>query len=186
MQARYNRIMARNVEIKARARNFARQLELARGFADEFLGELVQEDTFFRVSFGRLKLREFLDRPAELIQYHRPDTTSPATSEYHKVSVEDAEGLKNALRESLGIQVVVKKRRWVYLSGPSRLHFDRVQDLGEFLEIEVVLREGESAAEGCRKAEILMTRLEILPDDLFQESYVDLGKSAGPRSKQSE
>jgi predicted adenylyl cyclase CyaB len=62
----------------------------------------------------------------------------------------------------------------LYLVGRTRIHLDRVEGLGDFLELEVVLREGESAQEGVREAEDLMSRLGVEPSQLVDRAYVDL------------
>jgi hypothetical protein len=42
----------------------------------------VQEDTFFTVPHGRLKLRKFSSKSAELIYYEREDGPGPKESRY--------------------------------------------------------------------------------------------------------
>ncbi|TVR75585.1 MAG: adenylate cyclase, partial [Marinilabiliales bacterium] len=51
--------MAQNIEIKAKAVNFDRQVRIAAGLAGQPPELLTQMDTFFNVPYGRLKLREF-------------------------------------------------------------------------------------------------------------------------------
>ena len=166
--------MLRNIEIKARANDFARQNRLAEELGDGEPQELVQEDTFFHVPAGRLKLREFSDGTAELIQYERPDVTAPTESRYVRARTPDPRAMKEALANALGIRAVVRKHRIVHLAGQTRIHMDRVEGLGEFLELEVVLRPEQSAAEGERIVTELMHRLEIAEADLVTRAYVDL------------
>ena len=68
----------------------------------------------------------------------------------------------------------MRKHRTLYLVGRTRVHLDRVEGLGDFLELEVVLGEDESAAEGEAEAWALMARLEISPRQLVETAYVDL------------
>ena len=163
-----------NIEIKARARDLSRQRRLAEALADGPPREIVQEDVFFNVPTGRLKLRIFDDGSGELIQYHRPDTVEPTQSDYVIAPVADAAALRTVLDRGLGTRAVVRKVRTLLLVGRTRIHLDRVEGLGEFLELEVVLADDDDPAEGTRIADRLMRRLEIAADDLVEAAYVDL------------
>jgi adenylate cyclase class IV len=79
--------LASNVEIKARCRDFERQALLAEKLASGTPEQLVQEDTFFCVPTGRLKLRVFADGSGELIQYERPNATEPTEVTVHKTAL---------------------------------------------------------------------------------------------------
>ena len=54
------------------------------------------------------------------------------------------------------------------------MHLDRVEGLGHFLELEVVLSEGEPSTRGVAEAHTLMAALGIAPTQLIEEAYVDL------------
>ena len=58
-------------------------------------------------------------------------------------------------------------------------HIDRVEDLGNFLELEVVLEEGEPEADGVREAEELLAALAIPQSALVDRAYVDLLEAGG-------
>ena len=166
--------MSRNVEIKAVARNFATQQQLAATIATAGPTLLKQHDTFFVVPSGRLKLREFPDGTGELIQYARPDDADSKTCEYLVVPTSRPAVLRNALARSLGIRAEVIKQRTLYLAGRTRIHFDEVENLGHFIELEVVLHDGENEAAGHLEARHLMQKLGIAPADLLAAAYVDL------------
>lgn len=166
--------MPENIEIKARATDLARQSAIAADMTDAPMTELRQTDTFFHVPGGRLKLREFGDGSGELIQYHRPDQSGPKTSSYVISKTDEPDSLKSALAAALGVRSVVRKVRRVWLAGKTRMHFDQVEGLGEFIELEVVLDDELEAETGHEIARQLMKRLMILPDDLVSGAYVDL------------
>ena len=165
--------MNRNVEVKARVNDWPGMQRRAAGIADSGPTLLVQEDTFFHVSAGRLKLRTVNDAH-ELIFYRRPDRDGPKESSYLLAPVVDAVAMKKLLSEIHGIGNVVRKTRWLYLTGQTRIHLDRVEFLGDFLELEVVLKPQQSAAEGETIARKIMQQLQIEPRDLIDKAYVDL------------
>ena len=166
--------MAQNLEIKARANNFQLQAELAEKISDSPPETLVQRDTFFNVEHGRLKLREFPDSPAQLIYYQRSDINGPKLSDYQITESQDPEGLKGILSDAYTVIATVAKTRRLMLSGRTRIHIDQVEGLGNFIELEVVLSEGESISEGESEAKQLMDSLQIREEDLISEAYVDL------------
>lgn len=171
--------MAQNVEIKARidASKFELLRTRAAGLATKGPIQITQTDTFFACASGRLKLREFGDATAELIAYQRPDTTGPKTSNYVRSQC-DAESMKEALHRALGTIGVVKKSREVFFNHQTRIHLDRVEGLGTFLELEVVLEssqgEAMSEAEGQVEAEKLMAELGVEKSELVSGAYFDL------------
>jgi len=68
----------------------------------------------------------------------------------------------------------VRKARTLFLVGRTRIHLDEVEGLGHFMELEVVLREGESTEAGVREAHGLMERLGVKAAQLIDRAYVDL------------
>jgi adenylate cyclase class IV len=61
-----------------------------------------------------------------------------------------------------------------FFVGRTRVHLDKVEDLGHFLELEVVLSEGEGQEPGVEEAHRLMAALGIPATHLIEEAYVDL------------
>jgi len=166
--------MAQNVEIKAHAREFARQIKIAEKISDQDLIILGQEDTFFSVPQGRLKLREFPDQTAQLIFYQRADIEGPKLSDYFISTSSDPKGLREVLSKAYGIRQIVKKKRHLYMVGRTRLHFDIVENLGHFIELEVVLDKNDTIEDGQQEAERLIKILRISANDLVDAAYVDL------------
>ena len=165
--------MARNVEIKARMRNPDRIRSVLDRLVDSPPELLEQTDTFFSVPNGRLKLRVQPGR-SELIYYERPDTPSAKRSCYFVARIDEPDLLRAILAESIGLRGTVEKRRLLYRVGRTRVHLDEVVGLGSFLEIEVVLDEGEAVEDGIATANRLMERLGIAKDDLVASAYIDL------------
>ncbi len=166
--------MPSNIEIKARVTDLAQIRAGIEPLADGPAETLDQEDIFFRPSRGRLKLRILGDDSGELIHYHRSDVAGPKTSNYTIAPTSDPAALKAILTSVLGAIGVVRKRRWLYRLGQSRLHLDRVEGLGEFVELEVVLRPDQAEKDGIIIAGDLMARLGIAEGQLVEVAYIDL------------
>lgn len=166
--------MPANIEIKARPRNFPDLQARAAALSEAPMEVIPQEDTFFHVPKGRLKLRQLAPDRGQLVYYERPDREGPKRSEYHLFETRDPLGLKTTLSLALGVRGVVRKRRHLYQVGQTRIHLDEVKGLGQFMELEVVLRAGQTDAEGQAIARDLMTRLGVGEEDLLEGAYIDL------------
>jgi predicted adenylyl cyclase CyaB len=165
--------MARNIEIKARIAGVAALQPLAARLADTGPTVFEQDDTFFACPHGRLKLRDQFGAGAELIFYQRADASAPKESFYLRVPVPDPNAMRELLQQAHGQAGRVRKRRVLFLVGRTRIHLDVVEGLGEFLELEVVLREGEAAEEGIAEAGRIMAQLGVTAQQLIRGAYVD-------------
>jgi predicted adenylyl cyclase CyaB len=166
--------MARNIEIKARVADMPALAARAAAIADSGPVEIPQDDTFFGCANGRLKLRVFESGHGELIFYRRPDADGPKVSFYVLSPTESPDTLREALTLANGQEGRVVKHRTLFLVGRTRVHLDRVQGLGDFMELEVVLADGEPAEDGVREAHELMARLGVPTDGLVTGAYHDL------------
>lgn len=166
--------MPRNIEIKARLDSVAALVPRVAAIATEGPVEIAQDDTFFSCSEGRFKLRAFSATAGELIFYRRADLPGAKESFYVRSPTADPGSLRAALGLACGVTGRVVKRRTLYMVGRTRVHLDRVDGLGEFLELEVVLRDGETAEAGIREAHELMQRLGLDDAQLVEGAYIDL------------
>jgi predicted adenylyl cyclase CyaB len=127
----------RNLEFKCRIPSLAAAKESARALAAEDHGLLVQEDTYFIVPRGRLKIRVHEGGTVELIWYQRADQNGERWSDYTKIDISNTPGLKEVLAGTLGVRCVIRKRRHLFLTQDARIHLDDVEGLGSFIEFEV-------------------------------------------------
>jgi len=155
--------MARNVEIKARLSDLAATLERVREMADQGPIEIEQDDTFFNCDAGRLKLRQLSPDEGSLIFYRRINQTGP------KESI-----VRHPLQIAYGEGGRVVKHRTLFHIGRTRIHIDQVKGLGSFLELEVMLSDGELIEAGVTEAEKIMKNIGIVPSQLIDKAYVDL------------
>jgi predicted adenylyl cyclase CyaB len=166
--------MARNIEIKARVESIDLIRPKVAAIADGDPSEIVQDDTFFSCANGRLKLRTFSDSNGQLIFYNRPNVLGPKESFYLIAPTAFPVDLSEVLSLTYGQCGRVQKRRTLYMIGRTRVHLDRVEGLGEFIELEVVLGDSEASEEGVAVAHELLHRLGITAQQLVEGAYVDL------------
>jgi predicted adenylyl cyclase CyaB len=164
----------RNLELKARHADLAAAREAALHLGARAATIEEQTDTYFRVPHGRLKLREITGRPAVLIWYERPDSSSARLSAYRLVPVSEPGLLKQALTVALGVRGEVCKRREILLWHNVRIHLDQVDRLGTFVEFEAVLGAGDDEPTASSRLEELSKALAIRQENCVATSYADL------------
>jgi len=167
-----------NVEIKAKAtvdqQAFIRNVLHFQGAV--FKGTDNQTDTYFKVSNGRLKLRQGIIENC-LIQYERQDQNGPKVSKYTlaHLPVAATANVLEALKRSAGVLIVVDKVREIYYIDNVKIHLDMVRDFGTFVEIEA---RDEHETIGKTKLEEqtrrLMLDFKIKAEDLISDSYSDM------------
>lgn len=166
--------MPSNIEIKAILRDHERVEAVAARLSDAGPELILQEDHFFHCNGARLKLRILGPDSGELIRYERDNVAETRCSHYLIARTSDPIVLLEILNMTLGRVGEVRKERTLYMIGQTRIHLDRVAGLGDFLELEVVLRPEQSEAEGKLIADQLLFTFHIDRKDLVAEAYIDL------------
>lgn len=166
-------MILKNIEIKAKIHDYNKVKMLVEDLCSAPVKTEDQEDTFFNSLKGRLKLRISSDKPA-IMYYDRPNSYEPKQSDIALSFVENPDTLKSVLSKSNGIRGIVKKTRILYKYGQTRIHLDDVEELGKFIELEVVLKENQSAKDGEAIANDLMNKFGIQKTDLIDVAYIDL------------
>jgi len=140
----------------------------------KFIGVDHQTDTYFNVSKGRLKLREGNIENA-LIFYERPDAAGAKQSNVLLYQHKPDAALKAIMIQTLGIKAIVKKARKIYFLDNVKFHFDAVEGLGTFIEVEAIDETGKKGIavllDQCR---YYADYFEVSPADFVSGSYSDL------------
>jgi adenylate cyclase, class 2 len=163
-----------NIEFKAKANNIEALEEKLQTLNPRFVGLDHQIDTYYHVPKGRLKLREGTIENA-LIWYDRSDFAGAKQSDIilYKHAPDDA--LKSILEKLHGIKVIVDKKRKIYFVDNVKFHFDRVEGLGTFVEVEAIDSDGsigvEKLSEQCN---YYASFFEIAKQDYMEVSYSDM------------
>ena len=142
--------MPANIEIKARVPDLAAIRQRVEPIADGPAEILDQEDVFFTVPAGRLKLRILGPERGELILYHRADVAGPKSSNYRIAPTSDPEALREILTQVLPTLAVVRKRRWLYHVGQTRVHLDQVARSGNSLNWRLFSTQARRPKRGSR------------------------------------
>ena len=163
-----------NFEFKAKHCNIKDAEERLLEQQPLFIGEDRQVDTYFNVANGRLKLREGTIEQS-LIFYERTNTAGAKQSNVTLYNHQPDAALKMVLQQSLGIKTVVDKKRRIYFIDNVKFHFDRVEGLGEFIEVEAIDKDGTIGIEKLKKQCLFYQQLLHVQDaDFMAESYSDM------------
>jgi predicted adenylyl cyclase CyaB len=163
-----------NIEFKAKAKDITSLEKLLLQHNPLFIGKDHQVDTYFNVEKGRLKLREGNIENA-LIHYEREDFAGAKSSHILLYQHQPDKTLKDILIKTLGVKAVVDKRRKIYFINNVKFHFDTVDGLGTFVEVEAIDKDGtigkEKLQAQCNEYAALFG---IAAEDFCSVSYSDM------------
>jgi adenylate cyclase class IV len=164
----------RNLELKCRHPNLSDAREAARRLGALPAEVMIQTDTYFHASNGRLKLRETEGRPAMLIWYDRSDERQARGSNYHLAPVSDPTSLKAALGSALGVRGQVRKRRELHVWHNVRIHLDEVDGIGTLVELEAVLSPTDNEAGSQARLDRVCEVMGVRQEDILPMSNADM------------
>lgn len=166
--------MPLNIEFKARSTDIIAAENILLQYDPEYIGEDHQTDTYFNIASGRLKLREGNIENA-LIHYERENTAGSKSSQVLLYQHQPDENLKAVLTKAVGIKAVVDKKRKIYFIGNVKFHFDTVQNLGTFIEVEAIDKDGSIGKEKLQEqCDFYAAVFDIRKEDFMAISYSDM------------
>jgi predicted adenylyl cyclase CyaB len=132
--------------------------------------KLKQIDVYYNCRACRLKLRKINNKKFELIFYKRPNASHSKISDYQILDINknQVKIIKSILDNILGQKNIVKKTRVLYMYKNTRIHLDKVDKLGKFLELETIIKGNIKQARAEHKKVINLLNLS---------KYKKLGKS---------
>ena len=171
--------MSQNIEIKAKLPNLVifEHIHKLLNLKTKSKGTgFIQLDTFFHSAKGILKLREQngKGRKGTLMFYERTDGACSKQCYYTRSPVQEPRSMKEILSKTLGKRGEVTKDRLLYLVGQIQIHLDKVEGLGYFLELEVLMKPDQSREDGIGVAEDLLIELKVDATWLQKHAYMDL------------
>ncbi|MBK7212427.1 MAG: class IV adenylate cyclase [Bacteroidales bacterium] len=133
-----------------------------------------QIDTYFNTQNGRLKLREG-NIENSLINYDRENVSGSKESQIILYQHEPNVALKNILIRQLGVKIVVDKKRKIYFIDNVKFHFDVVEHLGTFMEVEAIDSKEEFTIEELKEqCDKYFDFFELTQNNIIDKSYSDL------------
>ena len=164
----------KNFEFKAKVDNLEKYENKLLTLNPKFQGIDHQIDTYFNVHKGRLKLREG-NIENSLINYERENISGSKISEIILYQHEPNIALKNILTRQLGVKIVVDKKRKIYFIDNVKFHFDLVENLGTFIEVEAIDSKEEFTIEELKKqCDKYFDFFELTINNVIDKSYSDL------------
>ncbi|MFZ0455188.1 MAG: class IV adenylate cyclase [Ignavibacteriaceae bacterium] len=159
--------MPRNLELKVPNDSFANIIKILAEINADYIGELIQKDVYYQIKNGLLKLR-IENGEQSLIKYARDETSKDRWSDFQVIKFSDGNA-EEFLKDIFNIETVVEKNRLVYIYDNTRVHLDKVKDLGEFLELETVVVNGLEDAKD--RFNYIINKLELDLNSQIKNSY---------------
>jgi adenylate cyclase class 2 len=183
----------RNIEYKAELRDLPLARTIARSLGAQLAETMQQTDTYYRIADAKLKRRDIVwveqanygqqvvgaDTLTEFIHYQRPEAARPRASDYTVLTPDQARARFG--ETPLPVWTVVKKMRELYLYKGVRIHLDRVENLGAYIEFEAPVT-AERPEPDCRAAlAVLLEGFRPVMGEAIGKGYADLqtGCAAG-------
>ncbi len=161
----------KNIELKILLKKFNPLNSILKKMGVKLKNHMYQVDTYYNYKRGKIKIREINNKNFELIFYQRPDKYGSKISNYkiYKINKNQLKHIKNQLKSLLGEKNIVTKKRDLYLYKNTRIHLDKVKNLGNFLELETIVK--NSSLRQAKKEHNLIKKL------LGLNNYKNINKS---------
>ncbi|MGA8263395.1 MAG: CYTH domain-containing protein [Ignavibacteriaceae bacterium] len=136
--------MPQNLEVKIKLESFRDIKKVLNKIGADFTATLNQKDIYYKNSGGLLKLR--VEKGIEsLIHYNRDENSKNRWSNY-KLLKFSAGNAEEFFRQIFEVETVVEKKRLLYMYNNTRIHLDNIKHLGNYLELETLVLNGQADA----------------------------------------
>jgi predicted adenylyl cyclase CyaB len=136
--------MPQNLEVKIKLESFRDIKKVLNKIGADFTATLNQKDIYYKNSGGLLKLR--IEKGIEsLIHYNRDENSKNRWSNY-KLLKFSAGNAEEFFRQIFEVETVVEKKRLLYMYNNTRIHLDNIKHLGNYLELETLVLNGQADA----------------------------------------
>lgn len=160
-----------NYEIKTKISNLDEIIQVIKGQGAKREGFLKQKDYYLKVGRYKKKIREINNEAIEMISYTRNEKMGRKDSEYKIIKLTPKQ------KEILLIQnnpvCFVEKTRELWIYKNTRIHFDKVVGLGDFIELETVVNQ-KPKRQSLREFKEVVKLLKLDTKKAIPFSYSDL------------
>ncbi|MCK5044410.1 class IV adenylate cyclase [Candidatus Parcubacteria bacterium] len=162
-----------DIEIKAVFEDHNKIRDIISQKGAKLIGVFDMEDIYFNVPHGRLKARAG-DIKDILIQYNRENISTPKKSEFLVSVIQKDSNIIPSLSKALGVKVIVRKKREIWILDNIRFHIDNVEELGKFIEIEARGESDDDLPKLKKQIKEFLDLFNIEEDNFIKGSYSDL------------
>lgn len=151
--------MPQNLEVKIKFASFNEIKNKLEIIGAKFISTLNQKDIYYKNSKGLLKLR--IENGKEtLIQYNRNENSPNRWSNYSLLEFNQGNAEK-FFKKVFEAETVVEKRRLLYMYKNTRVHLDKIKHLGNFLELETLVINGQNDAKKRFNEIVSLLKLDL-------------------------
>ena len=162
--------MPTNLELKIKVSSHQSLKKILKQIGAENKGMLNQKDVYYSVPNGLLKLR-IENGNESLIFYNRNENDKNRWSDFEFLKFANGKGEK-FFNNLFDVEVIVKKKRELFYYDDTRIHLDKVNNLGNFLELETLVINGKADAK--KRFEKIKSLLKLNESKQIRKSYKDL------------
>jgi len=162
--------MPTNLELKIRVTSHQSLKKILKQIGARSKGLLKQKDVYYSIPNGLLKLR--IENGYEsLIFYNRNENDKNRWSDFEFLKFANSNGEK-FFKKLFDVEVIVNKKRELFYYDDTRIHLDKVNNLGNFLELETLVINGKVDAQ--KRFAKIISLLKLDESKQIRKSYRDL------------
>ncbi len=133
-----------------------------------------QDDMYFNVENGFLKIRRSENEPARLIQYFKNFSTGGMVSNYAMVSMRKTDRISAMLMRTHGIRAHVQKKREIWHWNSITIYVDEVNGVGHFIKFVVQDSDNNTQTRMIEQIDRLVLKLKLDGTENIHASYCEL------------
>ncbi len=142
----------------------------------DFIEAYQQDDMYFNVENGFLKIRHSGDEPARLIQYFKNFSTGGMISNYAMVSIRKTDQISAMLMRTHSIRAHVQKKREIWYWDSIHIYIDEVNGVGHFIKFVAQDSDENIPAKITEQVNRLIFKLKLDRSENIHASYCELAE----------